>query len=144
MTEYMKKDAAIAIIEERQKTCCPVGRYGRGYANNRDEFDAWQAIIDEINALPTPKVVSYGAYEQVTWERDLALIQLKTDYGVGLGQRKNENLVKVTRYKDCKYGDYDSEPDDAMVCLRTNDGFWRTSNDFCSRGVPKEETHEDH
>lgn len=56
MAEYVKKDEAIAIIEERQKMCCPVGRYGRGYAENRDEFDAWQTIIDEINALPTLEV----------------------------------------------------------------------------------------
>ena len=52
------------------------------------------------------------------------------------------DAVLVTRCKDCKYGGWDSEPDDAMVCLRTKDGFWRTSNDFCSRGEPKEETHD--
>ena len=52
------------------------------------------------------------------------------------------DAVPVTRCKDCKYGGWDSEPDDAMVCLRTKDGFWRTSNDFCSRGEPKEETHD--
>lgn len=97
----------------------------------------------EVSPIRPMDVVSAGAYEQVAWERDLAVQQLK-DYGVGLGQRKNENLVKVTHCRDCKYGDYDSEPDDAMVCLRTNDGFWRTGNDFCSRGVPKEEIHEDH
>ena len=95
----------------------------------------------EVSPIRPMDVVSAGAYEQIAWERDLAVQQLK-DYGVGLGQVKD--LAEVTRCKDCKYGDWDSKPDDAMVCLRTNDGFWRTSNDFCSRGVPKEETHEDH
>ena len=38
------------------------------------------------------------------------------------------------RCKDCKYGDWDSEPHDAMVCMRTKDGFWRSGNDFCSYG----------
>ena len=137
MDEYVKKDAAIAVIAERQKACCPVGQYGRGYANNREEFD-------ELGALPTAEAVPAGAYEQVRWERDIAIEQLKEDYGVCLGQKRNENLVEVTRCKDCKYGDWDSKPDDAMVCLRTNDGFWRTGNDFCSRDVPKEETREDH
>lgn len=144
MSEYVKKDAAVAVVEERQKACCPVGRWSRHYANNREEFDAWQTVIDELAALPTVDAVPAGAYEQVRWERDVAIEQLEEDYGVCLGQKRNENLAEVTRCKDCKYGDYDSEPDDAMVCLRTNDGFWRTSNDFCSRGVPKEETHEDH
>lgn len=141
MSEYVKKDAAIAVVEEHQKACCPVGRWSRHYANNREEFDAWQTVIDELAALPTVDAVPAGVYEQVAWERDLAVQQLK-GYGVGLGQAKD--LAEVTRCKDCKYGDWGSEPDDAMVCMRTNDGFWRTSNDFCSRGVPKEETHEDH
>ena len=95
----------------------------------------------EVSPIRPMDVVSAGAYEQVAWERDLAVQQLK-DYGVGLGQAKD--LAEVTRCKDCKYGDWDGKPDDAMVCLRTNDGFWRTGNDFCSRGVPKEETREDH
>ena len=43
------------------------------------------------------------AYDQVAWERDLAVQQLK-DYGVGLSQ-KNENLVEVTRWEGCKYND---------------------------------------
>lgn len=95
----------------------------------------------EVSPIRPMDVVSAGAYEQVAWERDLAVQQLK-DYGVGLGQAKD--LAEVTRCKNCEYGDWDSKPDDAMVCLRTNDGFWRTGNDFCSRGVPKEEIHEDH
>ena len=44
------------------------------------------------------------------------------------------DAVIVTRCKDCKYGDYDSKPGGAMVCLRTNDGFWRKETDFCSYG----------
>ena len=44
------------------------------------------------------------------------------------------DAVVVTRCKDCKYGSYDSKSDGAMVCLRTNDGFWRKETDFCSYG----------
>lgn len=47
------------------------------------------------------------------------------------------DAVTVVRCKDCKYGDYDSEPDDAMVCTRTNDGYWRHGEDFCSYGRKK-------
>lgn len=28
------------------------------------------------------------------------------------------DAVTVVRCKDCKYGDYDNEPDDAMVCTK--------------------------
>ena len=48
------------------------------------------------------------------------------------------DAVEVVRCRECKFGSWDSEPDDAMVCVRTNDGFWRSGNDFCSRGERKE------
>lgn len=44
------------------------------------------------------------------------------------------DAIQIVRCKGCKYGDYDSKPDGAMVCLRTNDGFWRKETDFCSYG----------
>lgn len=47
------------------------------------------------------------------------------------------DVAEVVRCKDCEYGDYDSKPDGAMVCLRTKDGFWRKETDFCSYGTPK-------
>ena len=48
------------------------------------------------------------------------------------------DVVEVVRCRDCKFGDWDSEPDDALVCMRTKDGFWRSGNDFCSYGYRKE------
>ena len=48
------------------------------------------------------------------------------------------DVAPVVRCKDCKYGDYDSNPDGAMVCLRTKDGFWRKETDFCSYGERKD------
>lgn len=48
------------------------------------------------------------------------------------------DAVEIVRCRECKFGSWDSEPDDAMVCVRTNDGFWRSGNDFCSRGKRKE------
>lgn len=47
------------------------------------------------------------------------------------------DAVPVVRCRDCKFGDWDSEPHDAMVCMRTKDGFWRSGNDFCSFGKRK-------
>ena len=48
------------------------------------------------------------------------------------------DVAPVVRCRDCKYGDYDSKPDGAMVCLRTKDGFWRKETDFCSYGERKD------
>ena len=48
------------------------------------------------------------------------------------------DAVPVVRCRDCKFGDWDSETDDAMVCMRTKDGFWRSGNDFCSLGKRKD------
>jgi len=48
------------------------------------------------------------------------------------------NTVEIVYCKDCKYGSYDSKPSGAMVCLRTNDGFWRKETDFCSYGDRRE------
>lgn len=48
-------DKAIEIIEEKQKELCPVGRYGRNYVygSDREKYDAWEEIIDALDALPT-------------------------------------------------------------------------------------------
>lgn len=49
------------------------------------------------------------------------------------------DAIQIVRCKDYKYGDYDSKPNGAMVCLRTKDGFWRKETDFCSYGDRREE-----
>ena len=54
-----------------------------------------------------------------------------------LHSAKTIDAVPVVRCNDCKFGDWDSEPHDAMVCMRTKDGFWRSGNDFCSFGERK-------
>lgn len=58
MAEYIKQDAAIAIIEEKQKELCPVGRYGRGYVygSDREKYDAWDEIIDALENIPAADV----------------------------------------------------------------------------------------
>lgn len=58
MDEYIKREAAIAIIEEKQKELCPVGRYGRGYVygTDREKYDAWDEIIDALENIPSADV----------------------------------------------------------------------------------------
>ena len=70
--------------------------------------------------------------------REAALKALYADYAYpAMGIIKEipaADVAEVVRCKDCKYGDYDSKPNGAMVCLKTNDGFWRQEMDFCSYG----------
>ena len=58
MDECIGRKAAIAIIEEKQKELCPVGRYGRGYVygSDRDKYDAWDEIIDALENIPSADV----------------------------------------------------------------------------------------
>lgn len=58
MAEYIDRDAAIAIIEEKQKELCPVGRYGRGYVygSDREKYDTWDEIIDTLEDIPNADV----------------------------------------------------------------------------------------
>ena len=62
-----------------------------------------------------------------------------TNYAMAILQEApTVDVVEVVRCRNCKYGDWDSKPDDAMVCMRTKDGFWRSGNDFCSYGERKD------
>lgn len=62
-----------------------------------------------------------------------------TNYAMAILQEApTVDAVEVVRCRNCKYGDWDSKPDDAMVCMRTKDGFWRSGNDFCSFGKRKD------
>lgn len=53
MDEYIEKDEAVAIIENKQREICPMGQYSRHavYGSDREAFDNWQEILDEIEAI---------------------------------------------------------------------------------------------
>lgn len=62
-----------------------------------DEFE-WVAIR-RVKEAPAVDAVSLGVFEQVKWERDMAVSQLE-ELGLGLGQKKPD-MVEVVRCKDC-------------------------------------------
>lgn len=79
MAEYIEREAAIAIIEEKQKELCPVGRYGRGhvYGSDREKYDAWDEIIDALDAISpadvAPVVHSYWEHKITSDEENISI-----------------------------------------------------------------------
>lgn len=57
---YVPKDEVIALLEDKQRDLCPTGRFGRGYVygSDREEFDRWQELIDQVESLKTVGVVN--------------------------------------------------------------------------------------
>ena len=50
--------------------------------------DAYFPINSILLGTKTADVVPKAAYDQIVWERDMAVLQLRADYGVGLGEKK--------------------------------------------------------
>ena len=97
MDEYIKREAAIAIIEEKQKELCPVGRYGRGYVygSDREKYDAWDEIIDALENIPAADVAPIEALERLRDE--LCAQDLITMEGL---RRLNTLIWKYTTVHD--------------------------------------------
>ena len=97
MAEYIKREAAIAIIEEKQKELCPVGRYGRGYVygSDREKYDAWDEIIDALENIPAADVapVVHGR-----WIHDGCRIEGGIDWCHCSGCGKSDNFCARTNY----------------------------------------------
>lgn len=106
MAEYIEKSAAVAFANyaadehpyEKQsakpETC---SEYNQGWN------DACDYIRDKLEEAPAADVVSKSVYEQAAWERDLAILQLKNDYGVGLGEKKKD-VAPVRRGRWIPFG----------------------------------------
>lgn len=82
-------------------------------------------------------VVSREAYEQIVWERDVALQQLGM-IGKGLAS-KMDDVAHIIRYKDCKH--YYAYPDYYRTCHEYYevDGVTKimAADDFCSHAERK-------
>ena len=55
-------------------------------------------LENALNRIPAADVVSKGLYEQIKWERDVALAQLE-EYGVSLGEKADVVEVRHGRWK---------------------------------------------
>ena len=55
-------------------------------------------LENALNRIPAADVVSKGLYEQIKWERDVALAQLE-EYGVSLGEKADVVKVRHGRWE---------------------------------------------
>ena len=70
---------------------------------NRFASEHYNALVNQlIIKQPAADVVSRSVFEQVKWERDIAMEQLK-DHKIPFGCIAPD-VVEVVRCKNCKYG----------------------------------------
>ena len=93
-------------------------------------------ICDVLDNVADAQFVSKGAYEQVAWERNIAMLQLK-EHGIPFGGIAPD-VVKVTRCKNCVYNGVHTCPlcyieKQALIFINHDPEF------FCGCGEAKEE-----
>ena len=111
-----------------------ISQYERGTRLINNE--TLKRIYDVLEHYEKPdaasgKVVVMGVYEQVRWERDVAISQLQ-ELGIGLGQIMPD-MVEVVRCKDCVH--WEPEPmGTVMMCYEGALERWTEPDFFCACG----------
>lgn len=136
MAEYIEREALLADIRESYLKLHEIYaglRHKREREICNGELGTFCEVLMRIKDWPAADVVSRGVHEQVRWERDVAIEQLRTDYGVGFGAKKSANVVEVVRCRDCFYNANGS-------CTMSEDyAETRYRPDyFCADGYPKD------
>lgn len=56
--DLISRSAVVSMIEEKQKELCPLGLFSRHavYGADREKFDAWDEIIEQIERIPAEDV----------------------------------------------------------------------------------------
>lgn len=103
---------------------------------NTPRWDGYSTAHKDIaevisDAIPAVDAVERGVFEQVAWERDIALAQLSV-IGKGLGE-KMDDAAKVVLCRDCLYWGNRWTGCPKLHGLETPDDF------FCKYGKPKED-----
>ena len=91
----------------------------------------FRKLKQHIEEVPTVDAVSRGVFDQVMWERNVAIAQLE-EHGIPFGGTAPD-VLKVVRCKECKFCTEIGLP----RCRRTGRNV--IDDDFCSRGERKED-----
>ena len=89
MDEYIYKDEAFVIIENKQREICPMGRYSRAavYGSDREVFDNWQEILDEIDAIKPSDVVPVVHGRWVEYQTPPIICCSNCDWATGIEEK---------------------------------------------------------
>jgi hypothetical protein len=116
MAEYIKREDAVKIIEEKQKELCPVGRYGRNYVygSDREKYDAWEEIIDALENLPAVGVAEVVRCKDCRYYQDAKINKKGFLICPASG-------MEITEMDYCSYGarmdeedEHDKDPSDPV------------------------------
>jgi hypothetical protein len=120
--EYIERGALIEFVKQNTP--------------HIDGDTTMQCVERAMKAAPAADVVSKGVYEQVQWERDMAMQQLE-EHGIpfcGVA----DDVVNVVRCKDCRfYGNEERHPYGGECEWF---GALVERNNFCFYGERKEQT----
>ena len=110
------------------------GIYDRHFKNSAYQFihDFFKAARRRINKAPTVDAVSRSVFEQIQWERDCAIQQLK-DHGIPFGGTAPD-VVKVLLCAFCAKFDtsgYDNSNEDDLLLQVGYCKYWGKSTQGC-------------
>ena len=113
-----------------------ISQYERGTRKVTNE--TLKKIYDAINGYESrdaEKVVLREVYDQMRWERDIAISQLE-ELGVGFGEEMPD-MARVVRCKNCKHWGtgYGGETEHIKVCEYAN--YMVGKNGYCVYGERK-------
>lgn len=124
--EYIERVALIEHIKNMPWKITPAAEISKGI------------FLQTVEEAPAADVVSKGVYEQVQWERDMAMKQLE-EHGIPFGGEADD-VVNVVRCKDCKYTEMivDIIGNPQLYCRHHRYYPNVDFDDFCSWGKRKE------
>lgn len=103
-----------------------------GYNGGAVDKTVAKRLIDQMPTVNHADVVSRKTFEQIKWERYIAVEQLK-ELGYGLGEKIHTEQPEIIRCKDCKhyyYADNRIPQEQRFVC-DLDGGRWKPDS-FCS------------
>ena len=107
------------------------------FLRDEDGFEYTCVLSSDIRHMPSVDAVSRGVYEQIKWERDVAMEQLE-EHGIAFGAKKQGDAVEVVRCKDCKHK-HAVSCEGIVLCSHRGKMIQMHSSDFCSYGERKED-----
>nr|DAI11961.1 MAG TPA: PROTEIN/RNA Complex, archaeal, ribosomal, 50S, protein.0A [Caudoviricetes sp.] len=70
MSDYISREAAMTVVEAKQKKLCPVGLWGKKFAVDKDKYDVLQKMLDKIEAIPVADVEPVRHVRRKVWGID--------------------------------------------------------------------------